>query len=77
MIVARCPEKKLKLSLVNLNLFLFFIAKPFKEELLLPLRSSRMLMEQDEPTDIQLDTTETIHDIVVKVCILRKCISFE
>ncbi|CAB4044967.1 Hypothetical predicted protein, partial [Paramuricea clavata] len=42
-------------------------SKPFKEELLIPLRSSRMSMEQEEPAAVQLDSIEKIQDIVVQI----------
>ena len=42
-------------------------SKPFKEELLMPLRSSRMLMEEDEPTEAKLDTIDKIQDIILKI----------
>ena len=42
--------------------------KPFKEELLMPLRSARMSLEQEEPTIVKLDTIDKIQDVIVKVC---------
>ena len=42
--------------------------KPFKEEMLMPLRSSRMSMEQEAPAVVKLDTIEKIQDVIIKVC---------
>ena len=53
---------------MTLNELLHNIGKPFKEELLMPLRSSRLSMEQDEPAAVQFDTIDKIQDIVTKVC---------
>ena len=42
--------------------------KPFKEELLMPLRSARMSLEQEEPAIVKLDTIDKIQDVIFKVC---------
>ena len=62
----------IKLSSINASIdrtqFPFHVGKPFKEELLMPLRSSRMSLEIDEPAEMKLDTIDKIQDIVRKVC---------
>lgn len=41
----------------------------------MPLRSSRISMEQDEPTTVQLDSIEKIHDTILKVCVNIKLVN--